>query len=180
MNAIRQRRRSRPGGFTMIELMVVVAIIAVLATVAAPSFKDAILSNKLAGFANSFVSSVQLARSEAIKRNSTVRVCRSADGTSCATSGTWQQGWIVFHDINNDQAVSSGETVIQVQGQLSSDYHFTGDSYNIVFQPLGGGAGIASLILCRAVPSPGPQERAITVSPTGRASVSTTRTSVCT
>ena len=164
----------------MIELMVVVAIVALLATVAAPSFKDAILSNKLAGFANSFVSSVQLARSEAIKRNSTVRVCRSADGTSCATSGTWQQGWIVFHDINNDQAVSSGETVIQVQSQLSSDYHFTGDSYNIALQPLGGGAGIANLTLCRAVPSPGPQERTITVSPTGRASVSTTRTGVCT
>src|SRR6185369_496626 len=88
-------------GFTMIELMVTIAIMAILAAIAAPSFNEAILSNKLAGYANNFVASAQLARSEAVKRNKPVRICRSANGTSCATSGTWRQGWIVFSDLNN-------------------------------------------------------------------------------
>lgn len=167
-------------GFTLIELMVTVAIIAVLAMVAAPSFNEAILSNKLASFSNSFVASTQLARSEAIKRNSTVRICRSGNGTSCATDGTWQQGWIVFHDADSDGSVDAGETVIQVQGGLSADYRFTGDSYSLVFQSIGGGSTSASLVLCRATPSAGAQERSIGLSATARATVTTTRTGVCT
>ena len=168
-------------GFTMIELMVTLTVLAVLAVVAAPSFNEAILKSKLTGFANNFVASAQLARSEAIKRNSTVRVCRSADGLTCATSGTWQQGWIVFNDIDNDGVVDSNETVIQVQQALSADYHFTEASsiYSIAFQAIGAGASAATLTLCRATPV-GSQERIIKVSATGRTSVEVTRNGSCT
>lgn len=171
--------RNRSQGFTLIELMVTITIVAVLAGLAAPSFNSAILSNKLTGFANSFVASAQLARSEAIKRNAVVRVCRSADGASCATSGTWQQGWIVFHDINNDGVVDTNETLIQVQQALSADYHFTGDSYDIAFQSTGGIQALRTLSLCRATPSAGSQERIVKVSATGRTSVETTRIGTC-
>ena len=177
-------RTGRPAalarGFTLIELLVTMTIIAILAMVAAPSFNEAILSNKLTGFANAFVASAQLARSEAIKRNSTVRVCRSADGATCAGSGTWQQGWIVFSDPNNNGTVDAGETVIQVQQALASDYHFTGDSYSLAFQAIGAGVGAATMQVCRATPSAGGQERSISVSATGRTSVTTTRTGSCT
>lgn len=166
-------------GFTLVELMITVAIMVILAVVAVPSFSEAILSNKLASFSNSFVASATLARSEAIKRNATVKLCRSADGATCATSGGWQQGWIVFNDIDGDGVVDANETLIQRQQALSADYLLTGDVYSIDFQSIGAGATSATLKLCRASPSPGGQERTILVSVAGRVSVSTTRTGVC-
>lgn len=160
-------------------MMVTVSVLGVLAAIAAPSFNNAILGNKLAAFANDFVGASQLARSEAIKRNAIVRLCRSADGATCAGSGTFQQGWIVFHDADNDGAVDSGEAVVQTQQPISVDFHFTSDSYSLAFQPTGAGATSAELTICRAGPSAGSQERTIKISATGRASVTTTRTGTC-
>lgn len=156
-------------GFTLIELMVTVTILSVLTMVAVPSFNEAILSHKLTSYANNFVASAQLARSEAIKRNATVTLCRSSDGASCATSGGWQLGWIVI----------AGTTVIQQQQSLSPDYLLTSTVSNISFQATGAGATSATLKLCRSNPSPGTQDREIRISATGRTSVSTTHTGTC-
>ncbi len=166
----------RPGprvrGFTLIELMVTVSVIAILAGIGVPAFLDTILAAKLNSYANSFVASTALARSEAIKRNATVTLCASANGTACASSGGWQQGWIVL----------AGTTVVQYQQALSSGYHFTETGaglHSLAFQSIGVGATSASMKVCRATPSAGGQERVVTLSATGRASVSTTKTGSC-
>ena len=163
-------------GFTLVEVMVVVAVIAILATLAAPSFNDAILSNKLTGYANSFVSSAQLARSEAIKRGRTVKLCASADGTACAASGGWEQGWIVqFVDVDGVTKVA------QRQQALTSDYRFTGTGNvtSLDFLSVGVGSTAATLTLCRATPTAGSQERVVTVSTTGNASTKKTTAASC-
>ena len=159
-------------GFTLIELMVAVAMVAVLAMLAAPSFNESILSNKLTGFATSFIASAQLARSEAIKRNASVTLCLVANESSstCSTTGDWEQGWIVI----------SGTTVILRQQALPTGYKLTGSAKSIAFEAVGAGAVAVTMKLCRATPSPGSQEREIKVSITGRTSVSTSRTGACT
>jgi type IV fimbrial biogenesis protein FimT len=168
-------------GFSLIELMVVLALIGIVSMLAAPSFSSAFLSNKLAAYSNSFIASAQLARSEAIKRNRSVHVCRSADGATCAASGTWQQGWIVWSDDNGNGSLDAGEPVVQVQQAISADYQFSSSAggYDLAFQPLGGGSTPATMKLCRAYPSAGNQERQVKIDATGRPGVSTTRTGAC-
>lgn len=151
------RRRMR--GFTLLEMMVTLAVAAILVTLAVPSFNEAMLGSKLNTQANNFVASVQLARSEAIKRNAAVTLCASSNGTSC--TGAWGDGWIVL----------ANGTVLFRQIPLAPGFRLSGDASSIVFQSTGVGATSATLTLCRATPSVGSQGRTIRVSATGRPSV---------
>ncbi|MEA3277713.1 MAG: GspH/FimT family protein, partial [Pseudomonadota bacterium] len=67
---------------------------------------------------NELVSTLNLARSEAIKRGDRITVCKSADGAACTGSGGWDQGWIVFVDSDSDAVVDAGEEVLSVNGAL--------------------------------------------------------------
>jgi len=84
----------RHQGFTLIELMVVVSIVAILAAIATPSWNRMIVSNRIRAAVNDWTLSVQFARSEALRRNEAVRLCPSSNGTSC-TSTDYELGWIV-------------------------------------------------------------------------------------
>lgn len=163
-------REKNPRGFTLIELMVTIAVMAILLAIAVPSFTDAVLGSKLSSYANNFVASAHLARSEAIKRNTAVTLCASADGASCATAGGWQQGWIVL----------SGTTVIQRQQALPAGLSFTGGAHSIIYQSSGINAISTTLTLCRATPSVGSQQREISISATGHPSVTKTTSTSCT
>lgn len=175
-------RKPSEGGFTLIELVMTMAILGVLLALAAPAFTEALLSNKLSSFSNNFVASAQVARSEAIKRNATLTMCRSADSATCATSGGWQQGWIVM--CNTDDAATcrvggASVLVIYQQAAMPSGFQLTGDTYSLTFPGTGSGVTQANLVLCRSAPL-GAQERTLKVTATGRASVATTKTGVCT
>ncbi len=85
--------QSRLEGFTLIELMVTLAVAAIMLTIAVPSFQEFIGSNRLTSEANGFLTSLNLARSEAIKGNVRVTLCVSSNGTSCAASGGWELGY---------------------------------------------------------------------------------------
>jgi type IV fimbrial biogenesis protein FimT len=140
-------------GFTLIELVVTVLILAILVTVGVPSFSDATLGSRLGSYANELVTSAYLARSEAMKRNRPVTLCTSTDGTSCAVSGGWEQGWIVLE--------TSTSTVIQHQQARAPGYKVTAKDasnaaiYSVAFQPTGFGATQATFTVCRYLPQAG-------------------------
>ena len=74
-------------GFTFVEFMVVFALGVVLASLAVPGFAKMIRNNRINSASDALLSSLSLARSEAIKRNAPVTVCKSSDGAACVTSG---------------------------------------------------------------------------------------------
>lgn len=94
-------------GFTLVELLIALAIVAIIATQAIPNFRVMVQNNKLISQKNEFITTLNLARSEAVKRSSRVTVCASSDKRTC-NSTDWSQGWIVFSDINADTVLDSG------------------------------------------------------------------------
>lgn len=168
----------RSRAFTLVELLIAIAIFAVLMGVAIPAYNDMTLGSKLRSQANDLVAGAVLARSEAIKRNSAVRMCVSADGENCIAGG-WEQGWVVFHDVDDDGTLDAGETVLLQQKAAASGFKITGTVASIRFQGTGVGATQATLTACRATPSVGAQERVVNITVTGRASVKSTNTATC-
>lgn len=96
--------RPRPGGFTIIELIVALAILAILVGLATPSFQRAIAQQRLRGVADEIRMALTLARSEAIKRNASVSILPQA-------SGDWGAGWCVL---------SPGESTCSATSLLAS------------------------------------------------------------
>src|SRR3990170_5948831 len=85
-------------GFSLVELIVALTIAGVLMAVAAPALQKFFSSNQLTSQVNDLMADINLARSEAIKRNVTTGVCvTAAGGSSCVTSGNWANGWLVYY-----------------------------------------------------------------------------------
>ncbi len=106
--------RGRDGGFTIIELMVVVALIAVLAGLAAPSFTDLLRRYRVDSVRETFAASVTLAREESIRLGTPI-VIRRITGCGVTLSGNqdWSCGWRVFADLNGDNTMNGTETPTQ-------------------------------------------------------------------
>lgn len=114
-------------GFTLIELMVVMAIAAVMVTLAAPSLKQFVQSSTMTSGVNTFLSDMRFARSESIRRGGGVVMCRSDNPEAganavCGSGSTtgWESGWIIFVNLNQGSQRSSTEPLLRVQGPLTS------------------------------------------------------------
>ena len=106
-------------GFTLIEMLITIAIAAILMGIAIPSFRYITNANRIASELNGLLGDLQLARSEAIKEGRTITVCQSNNGTSCSNTTNWQGGWIVFSDPTNVGVYDAGEIYIRKQKQFS-------------------------------------------------------------
>jgi len=100
----------RQTGFTLIELMIAIALTGMLLSMAVPAMDLFVSNARQTGAINDFVSSMHIARSTAITTNTRVTLCPSANGTTCEAIG-WDRGWIVFADLDSDQIVDLDETI---------------------------------------------------------------------
>lgn len=116
----------RQSGVTLIELLVVITIVVILMSIGVPSFRYVTTSNRVSGEINSLLGDLQYARSEAARQGEYVTVCVAQStnpaSPSCATSGTdtWQNGWIIFGDFNNDGTIDTGDPVMRIQSAFST------------------------------------------------------------
>ena len=93
--------------------MITVTMIGILLGLAVPAFKEAIRNNRIVAQNNEFISALNYARSEAIRRSDTVSVCSSTNGTGCSTTTNWSTGWITFLDLNANGILDGAEAVMQ-------------------------------------------------------------------
>lgn len=170
-------KRVRASGFTLIEMMVVIAITSILLLIGIPSMKSLIERNAVAGHVNALVGSITLARAEAIKRNAPVVLCRSnnADTTatpSCAGSnGDWKSGWIVFLDRNADGQfqTNEGDVLLRVEGTITSSGGITQNSpTKLQFRGTGLLASGMSTFTFKSKSEDANQQRTVVVSKAGR------------
>lgn len=158
------RLRPAHAGFTMIELMIVVTLMAILAAFAFPSFQSFIASSRLTAESNELLSGMNLARSEAVRVQRRVVLCRAAaaDGvvdftaaSGCVTTADSQpwQAWAVFVDENSNGALDGTERILRVQPitgnalELISNDDLAAAGNRIAFRPDGMARGQNSLAL---------------------------------
>lgn len=148
----------RGAGFTLVELMVTIAVLAILLAIGIPAFASLIAANRLTSATNELVASLQTARTEAIRRNTRITVCPAAP-TATACSGSWRDGWIVFLDQTpgNAPAPESADDILFRGGPLptgivavagaplSSYVSFTANGFST---QLGGGFLAGTLRVC--------------------------------
>jgi len=109
-------------GFTMIELLLVITIAGILAAIGMPSYQTMVKNTCMTTSTNALITSLQLARSEAIKNRAFVTI--QAD--SATADNLWGLGWTVYRDSDNNSALTAGEEIRIVQltcgiGRLTID-----------------------------------------------------------
>ena len=105
-------------GFTLIELMITTAMLAIVMAIGIPSWSEFIKNDRLTTQINTLVGHLAYARSEAVLRHQPVIICASSNQTSCS-SNDWADGWIAFVDTDNSSDFSAGEDMLRVQQTLS-------------------------------------------------------------
>ena len=184
--------KAKQTGFTLIELMFTITVLAVLLGIGVPNFRDFIRNSRMTSAANDLLADLSFARSEAVKRRVPVALCKSTDGSSCDSSATSAfQRWIVFvddadpaaADTTNDGngTVQSGETVLRNTVISSAIPTAAGTGIRIVYLASGfpvvdNTNGLSRVLFCdergSAISTGGiSAARGVAVSATGRAVV---------
>lgn len=177
-------RRSLARGFTLVELMVAVSLVAIIAGLGVPSFRGFLERQSVVAQAEVFTSSVRYTRSEAVRSGRTVTMCRSSDpgaaSPSCvAASSTndWSSGWLIFEDLDRDSVVDANETILRVVQPSSTRREIDGQATaSLTFGAMGVSSNAASSFIVKPKYASGTRDysaavRSICVSRPGRVRV---------
>jgi len=170
-------------GFTLIELMVTIAIAGVLLAVGIPSFQGFISNSNMAATNNAMVYSIQLARSTSMERLSAAGVCASnspsASDAGCDAGAGYASGWIVYADDNGNGARDAAEDILERVEAPGNAFTFTPDAVfenQIYFNDSGASINVANVPISGQIKleyGDGEESRRITVSANGRVSTET-------
>lgn len=165
----------RENGFTLLELLVILAIASITLSVGVPSFRGVILDSRMVSDVNQFVSAVNLARSSAVRFQRNAVICTSDDFFSttptCSGNTDWTNGWVVWVDKDRDSILDADE-VVSVQEPLDDNTAFSAtaaDRFSYDSRGFGLGAG-DDLTLCDG--RTGETGRVVSVNAVGRTNVS--------
>lgn len=108
-------KRTVPQGFTLLETLVVMALLGVMLSLAAPAMSSLHQQHRLQAQAEGLLGSLVLARSEALRRQQRVTICARASDSACDPNASWQLGWLVFADGNDNALLDPGESLIETR-----------------------------------------------------------------
>jgi type IV fimbrial biogenesis protein FimT len=164
-------------GFTLLELLFTLTISVITLGIGVPVMGGIIDSNRVAGQINALRGALALTRSEAIRRNQQVVICKSVDGNNCTKRATWGKGWIVFEDGNHNRQRDTNEHLLLVQEELPNghklSYRGFGSHNYVVYRPTGITQMNGTFTLC--APNSPERSKALILMKTGRVRLSTTR-----
>ena len=132
------KRRPRPvrrrRGYTLIELLIGLAVVATTLAWGVPSFGNFLRDAARTREVNQFIQAVYVARSEAIKRNGVVSLCPSRDGATCSPSSPWATGWLIFVNLDRDSpaARDGGEELLRVYEPWDVRSHYVQSQHPIL------------------------------------------------
>ena len=130
---------ARRAGFTLIELMVTLAIAGIVATLGVPSFLRTLARHAIAAQADELQDAVRLGRNEAMKRSGPVVLCRTdaPDTGHCAGHGGSWQTWLLFTDLGRNGAFGAGDAIVRQHLEVSNRMSVTSSAASIRFESTG-------------------------------------------
>jgi type IV fimbrial biogenesis protein FimT len=162
-------------GFTLYEMLLTLVLVAILTSLALPSFSATLAKSRQTAEINALFHAIHLARKESIRRRQVMTVCASRDGRACLATPDWSAGWILFNNTDQDSPaqVDPGEAVVLAHA-VGEGVRVVGNRRSFTLRATFRRATNGTLIVCdrrNRVPA-----KALVVSYTGRPRVASERT----